>query len=123
VQKLFSINKGNKVLPILAEGVAIEGKNGLYTSAVRDDKDGSYIVKLVNSTAEERPIEIVLEGVSKIGTSASLTILRSDQTDAVNSFDSPRWISPIEKTMPLKGKKLTTTLAPMSLTVIKIPGK
>jgi len=123
VQKLFSVNKGNKVLPILADGVAIEGKNGLYASAVRDDKDGNYILKLVNSTSEDRAIEVTLEGVSKPGISASITVLRSDQQDAVNSFESPRWISPIEKTIPLKGKKLTATLTPLSFTLIKIPGK
>jgi len=123
VQKLFSTNKGSKVLPVLAEDAVIEGKNGLYASAVRDDKDGSYVLKLVNSTAEDRAIEVVLEGAPKTGAMASLTILRGDQPDAVNSFDSPKWVSPVEKTAALKGKKLTTTLTPMSFTVLRIPGK
>jgi alpha-N-arabinofuranosidase len=123
VQKLFSANKGTKVVPILAEGAAIEGKQGLYASAVRDEKAGTLILKLVNSATTAQPVEITLEGVQKPGATAALIELRSDEADAVNSFSSPKWVSPVEKTVTLKGKKVISTLAPSSFTVIRITAK
>lgn len=38
VQKLFSTNRGSKVLPMLYNNEALIGQNGLYASAVKDDK-------------------------------------------------------------------------------------
>jgi alpha-L-arabinofuranosidase len=123
VQKMFSTNKGTKVVPILANDAVVAGKDGLYASAVRDDRDGSLILKVVNNNATALPVEITLEGVPKASTTALSTVIRADQADAVNSFESPKWVSPIEKAITFKGKKIVTSLAPSSFTVIRVAGK
>ena len=120
VQKLFSLNKGTDIIPILADGKSLAGADSLYASAVLDRKTNEVVIKLVNASGKSKIREINIEGVKKLDTKAMLTVLRSDNMDQVNSIEAPKAVSPADQTIVLKGKKINVVLAPYSLTVIRV---
>lgn len=119
VQKLFSNFKGTHTLPLLSQGQALTGQERLYGSAVLDKNSNEVILKLVNATDKALSRDVELGGVKKLNTTATQYVLKGSQLDALNSLDNPQNVSPIESSMPLKGKALKMDLAPYSLTVIK----
>jgi alpha-N-arabinofuranosidase len=119
VQKLFSLNKGTDIIPILANGKSLAGADSLYASAVLDKKTNEVVIKLVNVSGTSKTREINIEGIKKLDTKATLTVLRSDDVNEVNSIEAPRAISPADQTIVLKGKKINVSLEPYSFTVIR----
>ncbi len=121
VQKLFSNNKGTHILPVASGGSKVTGQNGLYASAVWDANNKEVVLKVVNVNPTEQPVVLQLDGRRKFKNEASMTVLGSTNGDAVNSFTKPDAITPTEHRAQVKGKKLSTVLKPMSLTVLRIP--
>src|SRR5690606_25264066 len=120
VQKLFSTNRGTHVLPLLMDDKAVTGQQELYASAAFDKNTNELILKIVNTSDKEQQKEVVLEGIKKLHPKAQIKVLKSEKLDAVNSLDNPMAISPVEETLKAKGKKLNLSLAPYSLSVIKV---
>src|SRR4029078_10763496 len=50
VQKLFSLNKGTNVVPVLLNNNVIAGQDSLYASAVLDKRTNEMIIKVVNAS-------------------------------------------------------------------------
>jgi alpha-N-arabinofuranosidase len=121
VQKLFANNKGTNVLPILNEGKEkITGQNGLYATAAWDKDSKEIILKIVNSSANTQKTSVVLNGVRKLSSTGTQIVLTSEKHGDVNSLDDPENIKPVEQNIAVKGKKLDLSLAPYSLTVVKV---
>lgn len=120
VQKLFSTNKGTKVIPITLNNANIAGQDSIYAAAAIDEKTNEIIIKVVNASGNELKKDISFEGIKKLGTSASLTVLKSDDLDAVNSFAVPQNVSPKESTIAVKGKTISLSAAPYSFSVVRI---
>ncbi len=120
VQKLYSVNKGTNIIPLTYQNANLTGQNGLYGSSVWDKNSKEIIVKLVNTTDKAQTAEVVIESSKKLNAKAKLVLLKSDQLDAVNSFDKPQLISPTELDFALKGKKASVPLAPNSFSILKI---
>lgn len=123
VQKLFSNNKGTQVLSLLQGGATVTGQQGLYASSVLDKRSGEIILKVVNASSNIKNEVVEIKGASKINPAIKITVLKGDSLDKVNSLDSPVSISPNESTITVKGKKINLSLAPYSLSVIKISTK
>jgi alpha-N-arabinofuranosidase len=119
VQKLFSTNKGTDLLAITKEGKPVTGQNELFASAVKDANTKEIIVKLVNASATAQEVTIDLKG-GKLGSKATVTTLTSSNLNDVNSFESPKKISPTESELKLKGAKAPMRLLPHSVTVLKV---
>lgn len=119
VQKLYSLNKGTHTVSIQLDDKNVTGQDGDYATACIDKNTNELIIKMVNTSANTQQSAFMLQGIKKTGTSASVTVLKSD-TSAINSFDNPTAVSPVESTVPLKGKKLSLQLAPYSFTVVRI---
>lgn len=119
VQKLFSVNKGTDIVPILADGKNLSGADSLYASAVLDRKTNEVVIKLVNVSGKAKTREINIEGVKRLDPRGTLTVLRSDDINQVNSFEAPKAVSPTEQAITLKGKKINVALEPYSFTVIR----
>ncbi len=119
VQKLFSTNKGTDLLAITKDGKPVIGQNDLFASAVKDVNTNEIIVKLVNASANAQDINIDLKG-AKLVAKGTLTTLSSPNLDDVNSFESPKKISPTESEYKLKGEKAPISLMPHSVTVLKV---
>ncbi len=119
VQKLFSTNKGTDLLAITKNGKPVIGQNDLFASAVKDANSKEIIVKLVNASANAQDVNIDLKGGKLVG-KGTVTTLTSPNLDDVNSFESPKKISPIESEFKLKGDKAQISLLPHSVTVLKL---
>jgi alpha-L-arabinofuranosidase len=119
VQQLFSTNKGSKVVPITYQNAPATGQDGLYASSVMDEATGEVIVKIVNTTTVAKNSEIQLSAAPKSAT-GQLTVLKSDNPDAVNSLDQPMQVSPGSSTIVVKDKKAMVNLAAGSITVLRV---
>jgi alpha-L-arabinofuranosidase len=120
VQKLFATNKGTHALSILSGTEKLNGKNGLYASAVWDKNTKEIIVKVVNASDKAQTTDVQLSTGKKILSNGSMLILKSENLDGVNSLDNPTQISPQEQPIKLKGKNATIALPAHSLSVVKI---
>ena len=120
VQKLFSLNKGTHIVPLLVENKPLAGQDSLFASSVIDKATSELIVKIVNVSNKNINRELQLDGVKTLDKNASLTILTATDLDAANSIANPFNVKPQEKTLKLKGKKISLTLEPYSLSVIRI---
>ena len=120
VQKLFANNKGTHALSILSGTEKLNGKNGLFASAVWDKNTKEIIVKVVNASDKAQTTDIQLSTGKKISSNGSMLILKSENLDGVNSLDNPTQISPQEQPIKLKGKNATIALPAHSMSVVKI---
>ena len=120
VQKLFSLNKGSKVVPLTLNKEAVAGQDSLYASATVDEKTNELIIKLVNASDKVQETKIDVQGNKIIEKSARLTVLQSDDLGAVNSFDNPLNVAPKETTLAVNGRKLSFAAQPYSFYLIKL---
>jgi len=120
VQKLYSTNKGTHVVPALWNNKPVTGQDSLYASAVIDKNTNEVIIKIVNSSANEKATCLAFEGVKKITSHATVTVLTGESLETVNGLDVPLAVSPVTHQMTIKGKKTDITVAPYSLTVFRV---
>ncbi len=120
VQKLFSVNKGTDVVPLLLDGKPLTGQDSLYASATIDKKSNELILKLVNASNKPLTKDIAVDGVKKLGSSAIVTVLKGDNLDVVNTLTEPGKVAPKESKLRVSGKKLSVPLAPYSFTVLRV---
>ncbi|MEI9944494.1 MAG: alpha-L-arabinofuranosidase C-terminal domain-containing protein, partial [Chitinophagaceae bacterium] len=120
VQKLFSLNKGTNVVSALRDNKILAGEDSLYASAVIDKKTNELIVKVVNVSGTVQNVQLNIEGIKKFSKTGTLTVLRSDKLVTVNSFEDARAVSPYDKEIEVKGKKIDIPSDAYSLTIFKI---
>lgn len=121
VQKLFSTNKGTKVVSALSGGKALSGQDGLYVSAVVDAKKKELIIKMVNTAQTEQNKTLSIDGL-KLATEAQVTTIKGNLADQ-NSVAQPTAIVPAESKLKLKGKSSMVKLPANSFTLLKISYK
>lgn len=119
VQKLYSTNKGTNVVPILLNDKAVTGQDNYYASATIDKNTHEVIIKIVNNSDKSRSANFQIEGVNKLQSKGTLTVL-SEGLDKVNSFDKPKEVSPKQADVSVKKKGVNASLAPYSLNIIKL---
>lgn len=119
VQKLYALNKGTQVVPILLNNKAVTGQDGLYATAALDEATNEIILKLVNVTDKVKTPEVTLEGVKKVGAKAQVSVLKASAKDAMNTLDAPTQVVPVTSQIKASSK-MTITLEPMSMTVVRI---
>jgi alpha-N-arabinofuranosidase len=119
VQKLFSNNRGTQVVPIELNGAVIAGQDSLYASASIDKVTNELIIKIANTIGKEQSASFNLTGLQNENVKATLTYLRSDDMNAVNSFEQPVAIVPVSKEVEVRNKTLNTTLLPNSFSIIR----
>lgn len=107
---------------LVAEGVDDTDffPGGVYAAASRDDASRDIIIKLVNSTASPRQLQIQLKGASGVSRQASLEVLSGRPAD-VNSISEPEKVVPRKKTVPIEGPVFTHEFEPHSVNVLRIP--
>jgi alpha-N-arabinofuranosidase len=119
VQKSFSVNKGTTILPVLQDGSAKNGQGDLFTSASLDDRTGEVILKVVNAAPSSREVRINLAGAKRVGKTGKAFVLAGD-LKAENSLDAPERVSPVERRFAVPSGEFAFTLAPSSLTVLRV---
>ncbi len=85
-----------------------------------DERANEIIVKAVNGAATARRTELVLDSV-RLGGSARGLVLRGNHLLDENSFDAPDRIHPRPFRLGHVAPRMTLTLEPYSVTVIRIP--
>lgn len=123
VQKLFSVNRGTRILPVQLNGSAKNGQQNLFASASLDDKAGEVVLKVVNTEALSKDVRINLAGVAKVNQSGKAFVLASSDLKAENSLDDAKKISPVEQAITISSGEIAYTFAPNSLTVLRISVK
>ena len=123
VQKLFSVNKGTRELPVLLDGSPKNGHGELYASASVDEAAGEVIVKLVNTGSAEKQARITLDGARRVGPGGKAFVLQSEDLKAENSLDHPTKVAPVEKQLQVAGSEFSYSLLPRSFTVLRIPAR
>jgi len=121
VQKLFSVNRGSRILPIQLNGSPKNGQQDLFASASLDDKAGEVVLKLVNAEASAREVRINLAGAAKAGQAGKVFVLSNTDLKVENGLDEPQKIAPVERQVEVPSGEFTFTLAPNSLSVLRIP--
>lgn len=120
VQKLFSNYKGTDAVPILMNNEEIAGKDSLYASAVIDKKSNEVIIKVVNASDKQKSTTISIDGAANLAGEGSVTLLKGNSLQSVNSLEDPMAVSPVTKSIQLKGKLFDMALQPYSFSVIRV---
>jgi alpha-L-arabinofuranosidase len=117
VQGLFSRNAGDTWLETTP---ADSGKPANFAaSTVHDSKTGDIILKLVNGSDSDKPLDITLKGARGLAAEANVTVLAGPNLDVVNEGPGANPILP--KTSKLRvGPSFAYVAPPCSLSVIRI---
>lgn len=122
VQQLFSLNRGDVVLPaeITGQPSASSKQPGLYVTASRDLKSGEIIVKVVNNAPQARTSQVQIEGVKKVASRGKMIVLAGKQLTDENSIAEPKKVAPVTATFTGAGASFKHTFGPYSLTVLRL---
>ncbi len=120
MMKLFSLNRGAKVVSITAANEVVAGSDSLYASAMLEPASKELIIKIVNIAGKEQSCELAIEGVKKITPEAKRFLMQSHDLNMAHSFDEPEKIPVKETVYTIKGKKPVYTAPAYSITVLRI---
>jgi len=122
VQKLFSVHRGDRVLPVEVAHPATtpDGKPRFYASSVYDETSNEMILKVVNATGEPVRATIETKGAKAAGLQANVTVLAGDDLNDENSFESPRKIAPVESKVPVRSAEFRYDFRPYSMTIVRL---
>ncbi|QNE40210.1 alpha-N-arabinofuranosidase [Hymenobacter sp. NBH84] len=136
VQKMFSEYLGNQIVPTTAANIPMrprpmtrrdstEGRTpkpvpSLFYAATKDDKTGAVYLKLVNTLGTKQPIDINLQGITKLEPSATMVVLKGNKPEDTNSITEPKKIVPATAKIKRVAPRFTRTLDPYSVTVLEL---
>lgn len=119
VQQMFGNYTGDRVIPITLDKQPLSGQEGLYASASIDSKQGKCYVKIVNTSAKNRPVKLSFKGLRKqeIFTNSELIILQASDLKMENTLDRPEQVRPEFRVLTLSGDYLNTTVEPYTVAI------
>ena len=116
VQMLYGVYKGTNVLRLTEDGQPVEGKDGLYASAVFDKGTQKRYVKVANVLDNSQQIEITCKGMKNVGTVECVSL--TGEKNAQNLVGEPEAIKPIKATVTASGNKIAITIPARSFVVM-----
>ena len=122
VQQLYSYNKGTNVLPITRNNQIIAGEGQLYASAVIDAKKKEIIIKLANTSTDDRRINIRIDRLAKgviLKQEVRATVLAGNMQQE-NTLDDPDTVTPKDYSLTMNNNILTTDVKAQSFNVYRI---
>lgn len=120
VQKLFANHRGTDLLSITTwDGATLAGESGLYATAVKDGDTGEIYIKLVNVTDKDIQLDITIKNGKVMEDGTVLSLTSADRT-AVNSFESPQKVSPLEKAIVASQNRLEIDVSPSTFKVVRL---
>ena len=116
-QALFAGNIGSEVVATTLTGAGPH----VFTSVTRDERQRKLFVKIVNSSSELLPLNIVLTGASDGKHEATLSTLSGKTPNATNTIDHPNEVVPVEH-LKIEGMGTNSKLffAPYSINVLEV---
>ncbi|MGD1087012.1 MAG: alpha-L-arabinofuranosidase C-terminal domain-containing protein [Verrucomicrobiota bacterium] len=142
VQKMFSLNHGDEILPTTIQNVPTRewvqtgggGRGGpaaaprtnqlatVYVDATRDSKTKAIYLKVVNSASTPQEVRVVIGGVSGIGPAGTATVLSAASPDDTNTINNPKKVVPVTAKVRGLGKSFTRAFPAYSITVLQLQG-
>jgi len=120
VQQLYGQNVGTNVLTTVENKLPLEGLDGIYASSALDKNKNEIILKIANTSTENRKVIYTLNGLKPAERNAIHILFASNEPDAENTLDKPANVVPTENEMKVSGNILEVELAPQSFHVYKI---
>ncbi|HOW69882.1 MAG TPA: alpha-L-arabinofuranosidase C-terminal domain-containing protein [Phycisphaerae bacterium] len=122
VQQLFSLHRGDVVLPVTIDGrpPASSKTPGLYATASLHRKTGEVLLKVVNSASEPVTAILSIKDAGKIAPQATAIVLAGAKPGDENSLAEPRRIAPVTSPVTTAGSDFGHTFPPSSLTVLRL---
>jgi alpha-N-arabinofuranosidase len=114
--RMFSRNVGDEILKAKFSGGELQG------TVTRDSKSGMTFVKIVNPLQAEQALEIELKGVGAVAPTAEAETL-SAAPEATNSRAEPSKVVAVVSQVSNIKPRFTYTVAPYSITVLKLKTK
>ncbi len=118
VQQLYGLNKGTHVLSLTENGKTVKGENGLYATACFDKHTKSYIVKIANTSNEEKEITVTFNGLKKLK-AGKVTVLHADDIQAENKIDNKNVVVPVVSDAQANGNVLNVKMKANSFVVYR----
>jgi alpha-L-arabinofuranosidase len=115
VQQMYSLNRGDAVLPVELAA----GETKLFANAVRDAVAGEIILKVVNAGDTEATVQVSLEGAATVASEATATVLSGNLSD-VNTVGQAEKIKPVASKISLPGKSFPQVFPARSFTVLRV---
>jgi alpha-L-arabinofuranosidase len=92
----------------------------LYASAVRDEKAGEIILKVVNPGDDAGAVRIQLDGLASVASEIRAITLAGASPGDMNSLDHPLAVAPVESTVKVSGPRFDHRFPQHSMTVLRI---
>ncbi|HUO06910.1 MAG TPA: alpha-L-arabinofuranosidase C-terminal domain-containing protein [Phycisphaerae bacterium] len=138
VQKMFSENLGDAILPMTGEEIpthawqppAPRGSTtkpaprvvpSLFYVATRDSRTGMVYLKFVNAVETPQNVSITLDGVKSVDPKGTQIVIHSDDPMATNSITAPTNIVPVTSDVTDLAPTFSHTFPPYSVTILRIP--
>ncbi|MES2794314.1 MAG: alpha-L-arabinofuranosidase C-terminal domain-containing protein [Bacteroidota bacterium] len=119
VQKLYATNSGTSTVAIKSNSENLTGQQELYATASVDEKTNEVIIKLVNTSASSKSLELNIKGLAK-KTIAKVTVLVDKDLKNFNTIDQPNKIVPIESNINIAKGKTLVNLDAFSFVVLRV---
>ncbi|MBP6619008.1 MAG: carbohydrate binding domain-containing protein [Leadbetterella sp.] len=119
VQKLYATNAGSSTLSIKSNGENLTGQQELYATAAFDAKTNEVIIKLVNTSATNKALELNIKGLAKTALGNSIILTDKDLKN-FNTIDKPNKFIPIESTLSVSKGKTLVNLDGYTFQIIRI---
>jgi alpha-N-arabinofuranosidase len=119
VQKLFSLNKGTTILPVLVDGSPKNGQRDLFSTASIDAPSREVVLTLVNTSAAARPVRINLSGAGTVRRTGKVFVMSSTDLKAENSLSDPTRLAPVQTQIAV-ATQFNYTLMPDSVNILRV---
>jgi len=118
--KMFNANRGDAVVHATLNGFPTGETPPLDYSVTRNSKNGTLYIKVVNITSQPQQLQVVVNGVKAVQSKGIAEVLTSASQDDTNSINDPDAVVPVTESVNGLGTTFTRTLAPYSVTALKI---
>jgi alpha-L-arabinofuranosidase len=138
-QKMFSTMHGDEILATDSQNIPTRTwqprarRSGnpppaqqirqVFFDATRDSKSGVIFLKLVNEGGTPQPVNVKINGASKIAAKGEVVVLAASSLDDANSLEQPKKIIPHTEKVTGLSADFTRELPPYSVTVLKLKTK
>jgi len=102
--------------------IALPRYEGVFASAVRDEKSKMIILKVANVHPTPTRMDITLDGVKGIGGEIQVLTLSGAPQD-LNSFEEPNKVTPVQKREKIDAPRFQRECAANSFTVLRFKAK
>ena len=92
----------------------------VYASVTRDENKRKLFVKVVNASSDAKPLNITLDGATKVTREATFITLSGKSPSATNSITNPKAVEPVERKISIAGPRFTQSFAPYSINVLEV---